>query len=59
VAGATVAKGDLLAVVHAKDETGARLGAEAVRSAVRLGAAGDQVVRRPLVSERITAAAGP
>jgi hypothetical protein len=34
-----------------------RLGTEAVRRAVRVGAEGGELVLRPLVSERITSAA--
>ncbi len=51
--GDAVAKGDPLGAVHAKDEAGVRLGTEALRSAVRIGAAGDAVVRRPLVGQRV------
>jgi pyrimidine-nucleoside phosphorylase len=47
-----VGKGDLLGVVHAKDEAGLRLGEQALRGAVRIAERGE-VVRGPLVSGRI------
>ncbi|MEQ1855974.1 MAG: thymidine phosphorylase [Longimicrobiales bacterium] len=54
--GDAVGKGDALGVVHAKDDAGARLGAEVLKRAVRIGAADGAdgaVVRRELVSARI------
>jgi pyrimidine-nucleoside phosphorylase len=48
-----VAKGDLLGVVHARDEAGGRLGAEALRRAVRIGPEGAEVVRGPLVAGQV------
>jgi thymidine phosphorylase len=51
--GDRVARGDSLGVVHAKDEAGARLGAEALRVAVRIGDAGEPIVCRPLVGRRV------
>jgi thymidine phosphorylase len=53
-----VAKGDLLGVVHARDEGGLRLGGDALRRAVRVGGEGGELVLRPLVSGRLTSAAG-
>jgi pyrimidine-nucleoside phosphorylase len=52
--GDRVGKGDPLGIVHARDATGERLGAEAIRRAVRVGAEGAPVVRGPLVAGRIT-----
>jgi pyrimidine-nucleoside phosphorylase len=52
--GDAVAEGDLLGVVHAKDDIGARVGAEILRGAVRLGEPGESARgARPLVSHRI------
>ncbi|MBM4182718.1 MAG: thymidine phosphorylase [Gemmatimonadetes bacterium] len=51
--GDAVAKGDLLGVVHTKDEAGAALAVEAVRGAVRIGAPGEEVVHRPLICGRV------
>jgi len=45
--------GDLLGIVHAKDEAGLEIGSEALRGAVRMGEG--EPVRRPLVSGRLTA----
>ncbi|MGD2046748.1 MAG: thymidine phosphorylase [Gemmatimonadota bacterium] len=51
--GEEVGRGDLLGIVHARDENGASLGAERLLAAVRVGAEDEQVVRRPLVSDRV------
>ncbi len=51
--GDELAAGDVLGIVHAKDEHGLELGARVLRGAIRVGA-GDPV-RRPLVSGRLTA----
>jgi thymidine phosphorylase len=51
--GDTVSTGDLIGVVHAQDEVGARVGAQALAGAIRVGDAGAPVVSRPLVGERI------
>ena len=51
--GDAVGRGDILGVVHAKDEAGHQLGAATLRAAVRMGGAGDPVVRRPLVGQRV------
>jgi pyrimidine-nucleoside phosphorylase len=46
--------GDVLGIVHARDEEGVRLGAQVLVRAVRLDASGDEVPRlRSLVSHRI------
>jgi pyrimidine-nucleoside phosphorylase len=51
--GDVVSRGETLGIVYARDPEGARVGAAALTSAVRLGQAGDPVVRRDLVSRRI------
>ena len=52
--GDDVSRGDLIGVVHAKDETGLREGMEVLRGAVRLGAPGERAGELgPLVSDRI------
>ena len=51
--GVAVAEGEVLGVVHAKAEPGARLGAQALNGAVRIGGAGEPVVRRPLMVGRV------
>jgi hypothetical protein len=54
VPGQEVADGDLLGVVHAKDENGARVGVETLREAVRFGEPGERARDvRPLVSLRV------
>ncbi|HUG38043.1 MAG TPA: thymidine phosphorylase [Candidatus Limnocylindrales bacterium] len=53
-AGDAVGRGDLLGVVHAKDEAGLGRGAEVLRAAVPVGARGERAVElRPLVSHRV------
>ena len=54
--GDDVASGEVLGVVHARDSSGAALGADALRNAVVLGESGIQVTTRPLVSHRVDAA---
>jgi len=55
VPGQEVADGDLLGVVHAKDENGARVGVETLREAVRFGEPGERARDvRPLVSLRVS-----
>jgi pyrimidine-nucleoside phosphorylase len=51
--GDQVAEGDLLGVVHARDEEGARLGEKVLRGAVRIGSVDGAPRLRPLVSHRI------
>jgi len=51
--GDVVAPNSLLGVVHAKDEAGARFGADALTRAARIGRAGEPVVNRPLLCGRI------
>jgi len=51
--GDVVVRGEPIGVVHATDPEGARLGAEVLSRAVRVGRPGDPVVRRELVSRRI------
>ena len=51
--GDTVSRGDLLGVVHAKDEAGVRLGTTVLRAAVRIGEPGETVAQRPLVGRRV------
>jgi len=58
VPGDEVRSADLLGVVHARDANGARVGADALRRAVRLGRGGEPVVRRALVSRRIDGVGG-
>ena len=59
VAGDEVGRGDLLAVVHARDEAGLGIGVEVVGAAIRLGAPGERAAElRPLVSRRIGADGG-
>jgi thymidine phosphorylase len=45
-----VEAGQPLGTVHARDEEGARLGAEVLIAATHIGDEGEPVVRRPLVS---------
>jgi thymidine phosphorylase len=52
--GDAVARGDVLGVVHARDEAGATLGAEVLRAAVRIGEPGVVPRPRPLVAQRFT-----
>jgi pyrimidine-nucleoside phosphorylase len=52
--GDAVARGDVLGVVHARDEAGASLGAEVLRAAVRIGEPGEAPRPRPLVAKRLT-----
>jgi thymidine phosphorylase len=56
--GDVVAPGDPVGVVHARDPEGARIGAEVLAHAVRLGRPGEALVRRPLVSLRVEPPAG-
>ena len=56
--GDSVARGEPLGVVHARDREGARLGVDVLGRAIRLGRPGDPIVRRPLVSGRVDGAAG-
>jgi pyrimidine-nucleoside phosphorylase len=52
--GDEVSRGELLGVVHARDESGLVLGTELLSAAVRLGAQGERAVElAPLVSDRI------
>lgn len=57
--GDAIGRGGLLGVVHAKDEAGLQLGAATLRSVVRMGAAGDVVVRRPLLGRRVPPTESP
>ncbi|MDH3205361.1 MAG: thymidine phosphorylase [Gemmatimonadota bacterium] len=54
--GDAVTRGEPLGVVHARNPEDARLGADVLGRAVRLGRPGDPVVRRPLVSGRVDGA---
>jgi len=51
--GDTVAKGDVVGTVHAKNDEGATLGSAALLRAVRIGAVGEPVVKRSLVGRRV------
>jgi thymidine phosphorylase len=51
--GDSVAAGEPLGRVHAKDEDGLRLGIDVLRGAVRIGDGADAVPARPLVSHRL------
>jgi pyrimidine-nucleoside phosphorylase len=51
--GDSVAAGEPLGRVHAKDEDGLRLGIDVLRGAVRIGDGADAVPLRPLVSHRL------
>jgi len=51
--GDRVGKGDELAVIHAKDESGLEIGSAALRAAVRLGGESDAIVCGPLVAGRV------
>jgi pyrimidine-nucleoside phosphorylase len=51
--GDAVSAADVIGVVHARDESGARLAAAALRASVRIGGGGQPVIARPLVGERI------
>ena len=53
--GDDVGVGDLLAVVHAADESGADIGEQAIRVSVQVGD-GDPEPQRPLVSHIVDAA---
>jgi pyrimidine-nucleoside phosphorylase len=58
--GDQIAAGDLLGVVHAKDDDGARAGTEILRRAVRLGEPGERAPDvRPLVWRRLGADDAP
>jgi thymidine phosphorylase len=50
--GMSVARGDLLGTVHARDEAGAALGLQALRQAIVIGAEGRAT---PLISHRVSA----
>jgi pyrimidine-nucleoside phosphorylase len=50
--GMSVARGDLLGTVHARDEAGAALGLQALRQAIIIGAEGRAT---PLISHRVSA----
>jgi pyrimidine-nucleoside phosphorylase len=51
--GATLSEKDVIGIVHARDDEGARIGSAALVSAVRIGTVSEGVVARPLVSDRI------
>jgi thymidine phosphorylase len=51
--GDRISAGEVIGVVHARDEAGAQVGVAAMTGAVRIGAPGHPVVARPLVGERI------
>jgi thymidine phosphorylase len=50
--GDPVSRGDVLGTVHARDEAGAELGVAALAGAVTIGAGGEPIVARPLVTAR-------
>jgi pyrimidine-nucleoside phosphorylase len=51
--GDRVSAGEVIGIVHARDEAGAQIGVDAMTGAARIGAPGQPVVARPLVGERI------